>query len=54
MFLGTLGLKSDRMITEFLKARNQANANATIIEDKRGKTPNPKKLDESIIIKHIM
>ena len=54
MFLSTLGLKTDGMITEFVKAKTDSNTSASkLIQDKRGSAPNPTKLDEEAIKSHI-
>ena len=55
MFLSTLGLKTDGMITEFVKAKQQKDSIVhTVINDGRGSTPNPKKLNQAPIEAHIL
>ena len=50
MFFRTLGVKTDRMITEFVKCKEVA----TQIKDKRGKAAPKNKLDKDLLRKHIM
>ena len=55
MFMATLGIKTDGIITEFVRAKTKPESNAaTMSADLRGKTPNPRKLDDDVIRAHIM
>ena len=53
--MATLGIKTDGIITEFVRAKTKPESNAaTMSADLRGKTPNPRKLDDEVIRAHIM
>ena len=55
MFLATLGLKTDGMVTEFVKAKTKPEANIqNVIKDDRGKAANPTKIDRNVIEEHIL
>ena len=50
MFLSTLGVKSDRMVTEMVLAQSQSCDGATTpIEDRRGSHPPSNKCDAEVI-----
>ena len=54
MFLSTLGLKSDEMITEMVRAQRQSYGGAIApIEDHRGSHPPSNKCDAEVIRLHI-
>lgn len=53
MFLRTLGLKTDGMISEFVR-RKETGEVGTLIKDNRGKAAPKNKLDKDLIIGHIM
>ena len=53
MFLATLGLKTDGIITEFIK-RKKAGTVEAMIKDNRGKKPPKTKTEKELIRQHIM
>ena len=53
MFLRTLGLKTDGMITEFVRCKETGEV-GTLIKDNGGKAAPKTKLDKNLIWKHIM
>ena len=54
MFLSTLGLKSDGMITEMVRAQRQSYDLAiALIEDRRGSHPTSNKCNAEVIRLHI-
>ena len=55
MFMSALGLKSDGMITEFVREKTKEGSTIQkVIYDGRGKAPNPRKLDTDSIEAHIL
>ena len=54
MFLRTLGVKTDGIVTEFVKCKNRAAAESVMpTSDRRGKASPPNKVDHVIIRDHI-
>ena len=53
MFLASLGLKTDGIITEFIK-RKKAGTVEAMIKDNRGKKPPKTKTEKELIRQHIM